>query len=128
MAINFNQNSAWNLKPINVDSVRSDVMGLLVPGEEVAMAFQTVRDQLVFTNKRIISIDVQGITGKRKSFSTMPYSKIQFFTIQTPGFAECVPDSELVITFSNNFVAKFEFRGAVDIGQIGRMISEYVLE
>ena len=122
MAINFNQNSAWNLKPINVDSVRSDVMGLLVPGEEVAMAFQTVRDQLVFTNKRIISIDVQGITGKRKSFSTMPYSKIQFFTIQTPGFAEWVPDSELVITFSNNFVAKFEFRGAVDIGQIGRMI------
>lgn len=127
MAINFNQNSAWNLRPINPDSVRRDVTGLLIPGEEVAMAFQTVRDQLVFTNKRIIAIDVQGITGKRKSFSTMPYSKIQFFTIQTPGFAELIPDSELVITFSNSFVAKFEFKGGVDIGLIGRMISEYVL-
>lgn len=127
MAINFNSNSAWNLKPIRVDSVRNEVLGLLIDGEEVEMAFQTVRDQLIFTNKRIIAVDVQGITGKRKSFSTMPYSKIQYFSIQTPGFAEMIPDSELFIMFSNTFTAKFEFNGNVDIGKIGRMISEYVL-
>ncbi len=91
------------------------------------MAFQTVRDQVVFTNKRIISIDVQGITGKKKSFSSLPYSKIQYFSIQTPGFAELFPDSELFIMFSNTFTARFEFRGNVDIGLIGRMISEFVL-
>ena len=101
--------------------------GLLIDGEEVVMAFQTVRDQLVFTNKRIISIDVQGLTGKRKSFSTMPYSKIQYFSVQTAGFAEIFPDTELFIMFSNGFTAKFEFKGNVDIGKIGRMISEYVL-
>lgn len=128
MAVNFNQNSAWNLKPIGIDTVRNEVTGLLINGEEIVMAFQTVRDQLIFTNKRIISIDVQGITGKRKSFSTMPYSKIQYFSIQTPGFAELIPDSELFIMFSNSFTAKFEFKGNVDIGRIGRMISEYVLE
>lgn len=128
MAVNFNQNSVWNLKPINADSVRAEVNGLLINGEEVVMAFQTIRDQLVFTNKRIIAIDVQGLTGMRKSFSTMPYSKIQYFTIQTPGFAELFPDSELFIMFSNSFTAKFEFKGKVDIGEIGRMISEYVLE
>lgn len=127
MAVNFNQNSVWNLKPISTDLVRSEVNGLLIQGEEAVMAFQTVRDQLVFTNKRIIAIDVQGITGKRKSFSTMPYSKIQYFSIQTPGFAELIPDSELFIMFSNTFTAKFEFKGNVDIGKIGRMISEYVL-
>lgn len=128
MAINFNSNSAWNLKPISVESVRGEVRGLLISGEEIEMAFQTVRDQLIFTNKRIIAVDVQGITGKRKSFSTMPYSKIQYFSIQTPGFAEMIPDSELFIMFSNTFTARFEFRGSVDIGKIGRMISEYVLE
>jgi len=116
------------LKPISVNDVRSELNGLLINGEEIVMAFQTVRDQLVFTNKRIISIDVQGITGKRKSFSTMPYSKIQYFSIQTAGFAEIFPDTELFIMFSNAFTAKFEFKGAVDIGKIGRMISEYVLE
>ena len=127
MAVNFNQDSVWNLKPIRVDAVKGEVNGLLIGGEEVVMAFQTVRDQLVFTNKRIIAVDVQGITGKRTSFSTMPYSKIQYFSIQTPGFGELIPDSELFIMFSNTFTAKFEFMGGVDIGKIGRMISEYVL-
>ena len=127
MAVNFNQDSVWNLKPIRVDAVKGEVNGLLIGGEEVVMAFQTVRDQLTFTNKRIIAVDVQGITGKRKSFSTMPYSKIQYFSIQTPGFGELIPDSELFIMFSNTFTAKFEFKGGVDIGKIGRMISEYVL-
>lgn len=127
MAVNFNQDSVWNLKPIRVDAVKGEVNGLLIDGEEVVMAFQTVRDQLLFTNKRIIAVDVQGITGKRKSFSTMPYSKIQYFSIQTPGFGELIPDSELFIMFSNTFTAKFEFKGGVDIGKIGRMISEYVL-
>lgn len=126
MAVNFNSNSVWNLKPIDISGVRNEVNGLLVDGETVEMAFQTIRDQIVFTNKRIISIDVQGITGKKKSYSSMPYSKIQYFSIQTPGF-ELVPDSELFVMFSNSFTAKFEFKGNVDIGKIGRAISQYVL-
>lgn len=128
MAINFNGNSAWNLSPINVSDVRGEVNGLLLPGEEILAAFKTVRDQLIFTNKRIVAVDVQGLTGKRKSFASLPYSKVQFFSIQTPGFAELVPDSELFLMFSNGFTAKFEFKGNVDIGKIGRMISELVLE
>lgn len=127
MAVNFNQDSVFNLKPISNDEVRGEVDGLLIADEKVEFAFKTIRDQLVFTNKRIISIDVQGITGKRKSFATMPYSKIQYFSIQTPGFMELFPDSELFVMFTNGFTAKFEFKGAADIGKIGRMLSEYVL-
>ena len=56
--INFNKNSVWNLKPIDVSAVRSEVTGLLVSGEEIVCAFKTIRDQLVFTNKRIISIAI----------------------------------------------------------------------
>lgn len=107
--------------------MRGEVAGLLVGGEELVMAFKTVRDQLVFTNKRIISIDVQGFTGKKKSFTSMPYSRIQYFAVQTPGFMEIVPDSELFLTFNNGFTARFEFKGNIDIGKIGRMISEFVL-
>ena len=125
--INFNKNTAWNLSPINMNSIHNEVAGLLVRGEQPVMAFKTIRDQLVFTNKRIISIDVQGITGKRRSFTSMPYSKVQFFSIQTPGFMELVPDSELFLRFANGYEATFELRGNVDIGLIGRIISEYVL-
>lgn len=125
--IDFNKNSAWDLKPIELSAVRDEVKGLLVLNENVISAFKTIRDQLIFTNKRIISIDIQGLTGTRKAFASMPYSKIEFFTIQTPGFGELIADSELIIMFSNGFVATFEFKGNVDIGKIGRTISEYVL-
>ena len=127
MPINFNEDSVWNLRPIKPESVRADVNGLLISGEVIVSAFQTVRDQLDFTNKRIIAIDVQGMTGKKKTFSTLPYSKVQFFTIQTPGFMELFADTELMLMFSNGFTAKFEFRGNVDIGQLSRVISQYAL-
>ena len=125
--INFNKNSVFNLSPIHPNAIIQDVQGLLLKDEFVNQAFQTVRDQMIFTNKRIIAIDVQGITGKRKSFTSLPYSKIQFFTIQTPGFIEIIKDSELFLMFANGFTATFEFKGSVDIGTIGRMISQYVL-
>lgn len=127
MAINFNSNSVFNLKPIDAGDAVQDVKKLLIDGEEVIEAFQTVRDKLIFTNRRIIAIDVQGITGKRKSYSSLPYSKVQYFSIQTPGFAEIFPDTELYLMFSNTFTATFEFKGSVDLAKIGRAISEYAL-
>ena len=127
MAINFNQNSSWDLKPITPREVDHDVADLLLDDEKICAAFKTIRDQLIFTTKRIISIDVQGITGKRKSFTSMPYSKVQFFSVQTPYAIELVKDSELELTFSNGFVAKFEFKGDVNITGIGKLISSYVL-
>lgn len=125
--INFNKNSVFHLKPIDESEVRQDVKELFVDGEQIIESFKTVRDQLIFTNKRIIAIDVQGITGKRKSYSTLPYTTIQFFEVQTQGFAEIFPDSELFIQYANGFTAQFEFKGNVDIRKIGKMISNFVL-
>ena len=125
--INFNKNSVWNLRPINVNEVRNELYGLLLNDEVILSAFKTIRDQLVFTNKRIVAIDVQGITGSKRSFSSLPYSKVQFFAIQTPSVMEMVMDSELYLEFSSGFSATFEFKGDVDIGQIGRMVSKYVI-
>ena len=124
--INFNKNGIFNLKPIEIEKVREDAKGLLVEGEEILMAFKTIRDQLFFTNKRIVAVDVQGI-GLKKSYATMPYSKIQFFSVRTAGF-ELVPDAELFVMFNNGFTANFEFRGRVDIRAIGQAISHYVLD
>ena len=53
-----------NLKEISLQSVRPEVPTLLVNGETMVMAFQTVRDQVIFTDKRIFVVNVQGITGK----------------------------------------------------------------
>ncbi|MCD7761692.1 MAG: PH domain-containing protein [Lachnospiraceae bacterium] len=126
--IDFSKNAIFNLKPISVSEVQQEVSNLYVANEVTLSAFKTIRDQVVFTNKRIIAIDVQGITGKRKEYSTLPYSKIQYFSVQTPGFAELIPDCELELYFSNNEKkVVFEFKGNCDIISIGRSISEYVL-
>ena len=127
MAVNFNVGGVFNLKPIPLKTVRPEVEGLLIDDEKCVSAFKTIRDKLIFTNKRIISIDVQGISGKRKSYSSLPYSKIQFFTVQTAGFMEIIPNAELYLGFSNGMVATYIFEDDVDIGHICRLISEFIL-
>lgn len=125
--INFANGTVFNLKPIDMKSVNQNALRILIDGEQLLCAFKTVRDQVLFTNKRIITVDVQGVTGKRQEVSTLPYSKIQYFSIQTPGFAELVPDSEMELFFSNGFMAHFEFKGSTNIVALGKVISEYVL-
>ena len=125
--ISFNTNSVFNLKPIPITEARQEVGLLLTEGEAVVAAFRTVRDQLIFTNKRIISVDVIGITGTKKSFSTLPYSRIKFFEIQTPSIAELIRDSELILWFASGTKVSFEFKGDTDIFKISRMISSNML-
>lgn len=114
-----------NLKEISLSDVRSDVLQLLVSGEELIAAFKTVRDQVLFTNKRIFVINVQGITGKKTSYFSYPYSKIQYYGIETAGVLDI--DSELVATFSNGTVLQFDFKSKVDIKRISSLISGYIL-
>jgi hypothetical protein len=125
--INISKNSIFNLKPIEIEEIRSEVNGLLIPGEEIISAFKTVRDQMIFTDKRIISVDIQGLTGTRKSYSSLPYSKVQFFAVQTPGLLEIVPDSELVLSFANGFTATFEFKGNTNIIALSQVLAKYIL-
>ena len=114
-----------NLKEISVSEVRPEVMNLLVTNEEILAAFKTVRDQVIFTTKRIFVINVQGITGKKVSYFSYPYSKIQYFGIETAGLIDI--DSALIIAFSNGRVLQFDFRTKVDIKRISAIISNYIL-
>ena len=114
-----------NLKEISLQSVRPEVPTLLVNGENIVMAFQTVRDQVIFTDKRIFVVNVQGITGKRTSYYSYPYSKVQYFGIETAGVLDI--DSELVFAFSNGAKLQFDFKSKVDIRKISMMVSNYIL-
>lgn len=114
-----------NLKEMDFSDVRKDVNELLIPGEEMIAAFKTVRDQVIFTDKRIFTINVQGITGKKTSYFSYPYSKIQYFGVETAGVFDI--DSELIATFSNGTVLQFDFKSKVDIRRISALISNYIL-
>lgn len=88
-----------NLKSVSVSQIRPEVSEILVPGEDIIQCFQTVRDQVLFTSKRVFVVNVQGITGKKVSYYSYPYSKVQYFGIETAGVLDI--DSELVLVFSD---------------------------
>lgn len=98
---------------------------MLVPGEEVLSAFKGIRDSVLFTNKRVIAINVQGMTGKKRDYSSLPYSKVQAFSVETAGTFDL--DAELDLTFSGLGTVRFEFKGGVDIRSIAQLIGSYVL-
>lgn len=123
--IDFKNGAVFKLskskRPVNVDTVQP----ILIDGEKVIAEYSAMRDFVMFTNKRIITVNVQGITGKKKDFTSLPYSKIQSFSIETSGVFDL--DSELEIYFSGLGKVKLEFSGDSNIGEIGKMISEMVL-
>ena len=101
------------------------VTPILVEGETLIGSYQSIRDGVVFTDKRLIAINIQGITGKKKDFTSLPYSKIQAFSVETSGMFDL--DSELELWFSGLGRVKFEFIGAADVSYICKVISKQVL-
>lgn len=114
-----------NLKSIEIKEVRNEVQNLLIDDEKIMCAFKTIRDQVIFTNCRIFVVNVKGLTGKKIAYFSYPYSKIQYYGIETAGFLDI--DSELLLTFSNGHILQFDFESNVDIRMINSLISKYVL-
>ena len=123
--IDFNNASFVKLRPVNDNAFEKMVAPLLISGEEIVRSFQSIRDGVVFTNLRIITINIQGITGKKKDFTSLPYSKIQAYSVETAGVFDL--DSELELWFSGLGKVKFEFVARANVSDICRLISERVL-
>ena len=123
--IDFQNATFLKLRPVHDSDFANMILPLFIPGEHIIQSFRGIRDGIVFTNKRIIAINVQGITGKKKDFTTLPYSKIQAYSVETAGTFDL--DSELDLWFSGMGRVRFEFVARADVPGICRMISEKVL-
>lgn len=124
--IDFNGNGFFaRLKKVNNDNFNDLVGTFFVDGEFVIAAYKSVRDGVVFTNKRIIAINIQGITGKKKDFTSIPYNKITTFSLETAGTFDL--DSELEIHLSGVGKVKFQFTGSTEVVAICKIISDYTL-
>ena len=73
--------------------------GILIPGEQVELAYVLVRDLIVFTEYRLILVDKQGMTGKKTSYKSLPYRSISRFSVETSGHFDL--DAELKIWVSS---------------------------
>lgn len=123
--IDFQNGSVFKLKPDDISNVQKVKDSMLIDGEEMFTSFVGIRDRVIFTTKRVIAINVQGVTGKKKDFTSLPYSKIQAFSVETAGTLDL--DCELDLFFNGLGKVRFEFKSGVDIVALSKKISEYVL-
>ncbi|WP_420933908.1 PH domain-containing protein [Alteromonas sp. A081] len=78
--------------------VQEELSPILADNETVTSAFKLVRDLSVFTNKRLIIIDKQGLTGRKVNYHSIPYKSITQFIVETAGHFDT--DAELKIWLS----------------------------
>ncbi len=124
--IDFQNGAYVKLRKVGNGDVGKNLEALLIPGEGIIGVYKGVRDYVVFTDKRVIAVNVQGLTGKKQDFTSLPYSKISVFSIETSGMFDL--DSELELYFSGVGRVRFEFTGMSDIVKIGNIISTYALK
>lgn len=86
-------NLLGNASKANLDDIRQDYAKLLANGESIQQAYEIFRDLFIFTDKRLILVDKQGITGKKTQYHSIPYKSIRHFSIETAGHFDL--DAEL---------------------------------
>src|SRR3546814_9614189 len=70
---------------IDIAGAQAEYQGWLIDGERVLAAFRTVRDTALLTNLRFIFVDVQGLTGSKKEFLSIPWRSVTRFSFETAG-------------------------------------------
>ncbi|MBQ8508159.1 MAG: PH domain-containing protein [Clostridia bacterium] len=123
--IDFQNAKYIKLRAVSPEKFMKPVGAMLVQGEEIAFCFQGIRDYLIFTDRRLITVNIQGVTGKKQDFTTLPYKRIQTWSVETAGIFDL--DSELELWFSGLGKVHLEFTGGTDVAAICRLIGECML-
>ncbi|MFY0545590.1 PH domain-containing protein [Brevibacillus sp. H7] len=114
-----------NASEVNAAEVQQEFGKILANGENVNRAYKLIRDMFIFTNKRLILIDKQGLTGKKVEYHSLPYKSITHFSIETAGNFDL--DAELKIWISGNATPiQKQFNKNLNIYELQSVLAEYV--
>lgn len=123
--IDFQNASFVKLKYWDLEQAAAELQAMLLPDETVHLAFKGMRDSVTFTSKRIVARNAQGLSGKKVDYTSLPYSRIQVFSVETAGSFDL--DAELDLWFSGLGKVRLQFARDVDIGGVNRLIADHVL-
>ena len=115
-----------NASKIDADKIQQEFSQILAAGEQVEHAYQLVRDYFVFTNKRLVLVDKQGMTGSKVEYHSFPYKSITHFSIETGGHFDL--DAELKIWISGTALpVQKRFNKKLSIYEVQSVLTGYVL-
>ena len=108
------------------DKIETNYAQLLAEGETIEVGFAVFRDTFIFTDKRLMIVDIQGMTGKKIEYLSIPYSKITKFSIETSGRFDL--DAELKIWVgSDPSPIQKKFNKKVNIYDLQRVLAQFTL-
>lgn len=105
--------------------IPQDVEDILAPNEVAVAAYRTIRDNAVFTNKRLIVRDVQGLTGKKVEMYSIPYSSINMWSTETTGLLFDLSAEVELWTRAGHI--KISLRKGIDVREFDRLIAHCIL-
>ena len=116
-----------NATEVKAGELEKELAATLIEGEMIIKGFKIIRDLIVFTDKRLILIDKQGMTGKKVEYHSILYKSISHFSVETGGTLDL--DAELKIYTSGNAMPiKQEFKKGTDIVGVQKMLAQFVLK
>ena len=116
-----------NASKIDPAKIQQEFSQILAPGECVEHAYQLIRDYFVFTDKRFVLVDKQGLTGSKVDYHSIPYKSITHFSIETAGTLEL--DAELKIWISSTAAPiQKQFNKKLSIYEVQSVLASYVLK
>ncbi|GEC71284.1 PH domain-containing protein [Flavobacterium flevense] len=117
-----------NAGTVSQEDLQKDYGKLLISGEEIELGFKLIRDVFIFTNKRLILVDKQGLTASKVEYKSISYKSISRFSIETAGTFDL--EAELKIWVSSEQVPSIrkQFNKSVNVYDVHNVLATHVLK
>jgi hypothetical protein len=115
-----------NASEVNPAEATKEFANLLAREERVEKAYRLIRDMFLFTTKRLILVDKQGLTGKKVEYHSIPYRAISHFAIETAGHFDLDAELHIWISGSHEPVVR-TFNRSLNIYELQSVLAEYVM-
>lgn len=114
-----------NAGQVSLESLQNEYGKLMIEGETIEIGFKLIRDTFLFTNKRILLVEKQGITGSKVEYKSIPYKSITRFSVESAGTFDL--DAELKIWVSSEANASIvkQFNKSVNVYDVQKIITYY---
>jgi len=116
-----------NAAEVDVAEIQTEFAPILASGENVVMAYKIIRDLFVFTNKRLVLVDKQGMTGKKVDYHSLPYKSITHFAVETSGHFDMDAELKLWVSGQKEPLVK-ELKKGTDVVGVQRTLADFVLK
>ncbi|NFV12209.1 PH domain-containing protein [Clostridium sporogenes] len=116
-----------NASEVNIMEVEKEYSNILAENESVEKSYRLIRDMFIFTNKRLILVDKQGMAAKKIEYHSIPYKSITHFSIETAGNFDLDAELKMWISGTQQPIEK-QFNKNLNIYELQSVLANYVLK